>query len=64
MRKRQAKKIRDTLWADPWGSALFYRHSTVDRANLKLGGFVVDGVVFDEMRLLHLRGHRLVDRLP
>lgn len=58
MTKRQARKVRSN-WVNMTSLGTWNRQSTVDRAMLRLGGFVVDGVIYDEMRLLELRGHRL-----
>lgn len=57
MRLRQARKVR-TAWANMTSVGAWNRRSTVDRAMLRLGGFAIDGAVYDELRLLELRGHR------
>lgn len=58
MTKRQAKKVLTKRWIGPSRGAFGYRQGTVDRAHLRLGGFVVDGAVYDETRLMELRGWR------
>jgi len=58
MTKRQAKKVLTKRWLGRSTGLFGYRQGTVDRAHLKLGGFVVDGIVIDECRLMELRGQR------
>lgn len=57
MTLRQARKIR-AAWVNMTSVGAWNRQSTVDRAMLRLGGFVVGGCVYDELRLLDLRGQR------